>query len=456
VIKHNHTKFIELRQKFESITFETFNCSENESGIRAEFIFKLGDHTVFKPTLYLSYKPMFSKKLKEKDLALFIFHIGMVELISYWKIACPAEIIIKPYKLNDQQKEFWKKLYFKGLGEFFYTNDISTSFEEFVTIKSDTEKPLPEIPKSELEYRRVLVPVGGGKDSIVTLELLKSNFQVIPFVVNPIKASLNTIEIAGFTREKVIEVHRTIDPLLLEFNKQGYLNGHTPFSALLAFISLLAATLTGAKNIALSNESSANEPTTMSGANHQYSKSFEFEMDFRNYYKKNISDEINYFSFLRPLNEYRIASLFSRFSQYFEVFRSCNVGSKTGDWCGTCPKCLFAYIILSPFIDKSNLSEIFGYDLFTNKELEKTLDELTGILPEKPFECVGTVDEVNAALQIVIENYQGKLPVLLHHYQAIKQKPSYEFALQTVEQAFDDNHFLDGHFLKILKSALHV
>jgi hypothetical protein len=65
------------------------------------------------------------------------------------------------------------------------------------------------------------------------------------------------------------------------------LNGHTPFNALLAFLTYLVAYLGNKKYIVLSNESSANESNVRGlKVNHQYSKSFEFENDFNEYTKK--------------------------------------------------------------------------------------------------------------------------------------------------------------------------
>ena len=455
MIKDNHRKYIQLRKKHKHITFESFKCSVNEGELKAEYLFVMGKELSFRPTFFIPLKKDLHTRIQSDKLENLIFHIGMVELISYWKAACPPEIIIKPFKLDSHQVQFWKKLYFNGMGEFFYMNGIRTTMDEFVTITSPSQNELKPLIPLEFGSDKVLVPVGGGKDSIVTLELLKTHFRVIPFVVNLLQASLTTIEIAGFPRNEVFEVQRTIDPLLLDLNSKGYLNGHTPFSALLAFFSLLASAMTGTKHIALSNESSANEPTVAGGANHQYSKSVEFEADFRKYCKKYISDKFNYFSFLRPLNEYRIASLFSRYPVYFKVFRSCNVGSKEGIWCGQCPKCLFAFIILSPFMPPEEMQHIFGYNLFTNENLQKILDELTGITSVKPFECVGTTDEVNVALQEAAKYYGDKLPALLAYYQALKNVSIPAISSHSVRTAFDNHHFLKQPFLDILKSALH-
>ena len=113
---------------------------------------------------------------------------------------------------------------------------------------------------------------------MVTLELLKRGEQdVIPFLLNPKKEQEEILKIAGL-KNPIIAI-RTIDPRLLQLKGKGYLNGHTPFSAYLAFLSVLCATLFDIKYIALSNERSSNEGNVRylgKTINHQYSKSFEF------------------------------------------------------------------------------------------------------------------------------------------------------------------------------------
>ena len=315
--------------------------------------------------------------------------------------------------LELKQIEFWKKLYFNGLGEFFYTNGIITTEDAFMNIVCediDVLKPINFDVKEEF-----LVPIGGGKDSVVTLEMLKSaKCNVTPLIINPRKASLDCIQVGGFGNDDFFEIKRTIDPLLLTLN-EDHLNGHTPFSAMLAFVSLLAAALTGKKYIALSNEVSANEPTvTGHQINHQYSKSLEFENDFRRYAKAYITADIDYFSFLR-ISELKIAQLFSQLN-YRYAFRSCNAGSKQDIWCGNCSKCLFVFIILSPFLDKEELKSVFGKNLFALSTEERNNDlnaasaqmkeyflQLIGQREQKPFECVGTIKEVNTAIALYVE-----------------------------------------------------
>ena len=169
----------------------------------------------------------------------------------------------------------------------------------------------------------------------------------------------------------------------------------------------------------------------------------EFENDFRSYVSSYITDDINYFSFLRPLSELQIAMFFAKNEKYFDVFKSCNVGSKTDIWCGNCPKCLFAYIILSPFIKPEVLNKIFGKQMLDDPSLQLYFDQLTGRQSTKPFECVGTIDEVNTALAMTIERYYSncQLPYLLKNYSKKE--------LITPLNTLSDEHNLDDELIKL-------
>ncbi|MBE0650782.1 MAG: hypothetical protein IH595_08060 [Bacteroidales bacterium] len=381
------------------------------------------------------------------------FQIGMVELISYWKAACPPKVIIKCGHLTEHQIKWWKKLYFNGLGEFFYLNGIETDEETFMEISSEGKSF--SVSDLQLSPKKVLVPIGGGKDSVVSLEILKnSEFQVLPYIVNPREASVRTIQIAGFNEQNSIILNRTLDKELLKLNELGFLNGHTPFSALLAFTSSLAALAAGAKYIALSNENSANQSTVPdSKINHQYSKSLEFENDFSEYLRQYVHNGLEYFSFLRPLNELQIAALFSEFPQHFKSFRSCNVGSKADKWCGHCPKCLFTYIILSPFVEKDTLRDIFGKDLLEDNSLEHVFKELSGLEEVKPFECVGTPEEVNAALWKSSSKFEKK-SALAEEFINIYNNLS-ETDFNQLLQNLSTEHNLPESFFKLLNTAFH-
>ncbi|MFN2394903.1 MAG: hypothetical protein ABR597_04355 [Bacteroidales bacterium] len=412
-------KFEQLRQRFPEFSYEDFSWDLKDGILRLIFHFRLGVKYDFYPEHKINLKGLTEMLPADEVLDNLVFHIGMVELISYWKAACSPKVNIKPYRLKPAQARWWKKLYYFGLGEFFYLNNIEISESDFMSFTYEKNAhPVPQPFRADLNDG-FLIPVGGGKDSVVTLNLLgKYKNDATALVINQREATRQCIEIADLEND-TFEVKREIDQTLLKLNEKGFLNGHTPFSSLLAFVSALAGVITGKRNIVLSNEASANEATIPgTHINHQYSKSYEFEQDFRYYLHEFICPDINYLSFLRPLNELQIGALFSIQKDYFHAFKSCNVGSKTDSWCCNCPKCLFTFIMLSPFLEKKVLVEIFGEDLFDKKDLQDILFQLAGLAAEKPFECVGTINEVNSALAYFCKkkNTGNKLPVLLEEY----------------------------------------
>lgn len=444
----NQAKYNALRREYPEFRFESFSYSVGNDGFVMKFRFSTGDIR-FEPCTRIPCRSFLDfGKLSPKEYDLLVFQIGMVELVSYWKCVCSPKVTIKPFKLADEQIAFWKKLYFNGLGEFFYRNGINADREDFMDIRCESDN-IPQTSDFNLG-NGFLVPIGGGKDSVVTLEVLrKGGYDMRPVIMNPRGATVQCAEKAGFPAEGFVEINRNIDSNLLKLNAQGFLNGHTPFSAMLAFHTILVSALTGYRNIALSNENSANEATVIgTEVNHQYSKSLEFENDFRNYVSRFVSREFNYFSFLRPLSELQIAMLFAQNPQYFSVFRSCNAGSKQNIWCGNCPKCLFAYIILSPFIEPETLEGIFGKNLLDDGGLQTYFDELVGKSETKPFECVGTIDEVNTALSLTLSRfYKNKeRPLLLKSYSGHGTKTS-------LSGFFDDNN-LGTELQNLLKDTV--
>ena len=452
-------KYLELREKYPRFCFDSYEYTINGDTVSAKYNFSIDGLARFSPQW------TFVKKCEtaENDSVLekLIFSLGLVELISYWKITCSPQVKINCGFLEQEQINWWKKQYFYGLGEFFHTNDIQPDFDSFMQIEVNETRKIEEKPKTHCNLAGCLVPVGGGKDSAVTLEILKNieninyNDDVACYVINPRGATDETARAAGIKDENVIIAKRTLDKNMLDLNRQGFLNGHTPFSAIVAFSSVITAYLCGKKYVVLSNEASANESTVAdSKINHQYSKSFDFEKDFHDYEKEYIGSGVYYFSLLRPLSEFQIAKYFAQHKQYHGVFKSCNAGSKQNVWCANCPKCLFVSIILSPFLSSDELTAIFGENLFEKASLEETFDKLAGILPEKPFECVGSRDEVNESLNITVKNLklQGKEPAyLLKRFKdgGYAKEPTGEY-----DRYYNSENLLPEKFQKALKKSV--
>ena len=427
-------QYLSLREQYPRFAYRGYEIEENDSCLKITYRFETLGLSEFAPVWVFPKAEGDCRRWSEDRLVQdMIFSLGMVELISYWKIACPPTVTVEAGRLNQDQIDWWKDLYFNGLGEFFYVNGIKEADpNHFMDIQCAGQLKAPCTDQYKERHEEcgvetvgkgngVLVPIGGGKDSAVTLELLRlAGKPVCAYIINPRGATIHTTEVAGLDAAHVISAKRTLDSNMLELNRQGYLNGHTPFSALVAFSGIIAARMHGLTMVALSNESSANESTVQgSTVNHQYSKSFKFEEDFHYYQTTYLKGSAYYFSMLRPLSEFQIARFFAGQKQYHGIFRSCNAGSKTDSWCGHCPKCLFVYLILSPFLKPQEVRDIFGRNMLDDWDMKETLDQLIGIEEEKPFECVGSRDEINTAIVLTIKGLEEAgeaLPCLLSYY----------------------------------------
>lgn len=440
--------FDDLREKYPTIIYHSYEIEELEDSYKIIFNFETVGLTSFKPSYVIS-KKYIKNDIFSKTAGNLIFHIGMVELISYFKCTCSPNVIIEAGYLDEEQKSFFKKLFYNGLGEFMYINNIHISMDDLL----DFTVNAPYIENEKINYNGSgnLIPIGGGKDSSVSLELL-NGMDNICFSINAKEPHIACAKVAGY--ENYFDIKRYLDKNMIELNNQGFLNGHTPFSSLVAFVTYLCAYLSNRRYIVLSNEASANESTVEgTNINHQYSKTYEFENDFNLYTKKYFDIDIKYFSLLRPLTEYQIGMLFSKYEKYHKIFKSCNVGSKQVPWvwCANCPKCLFVYCILSPFLYKEKLVDIFGEDLFEKENLLETFIELIGHGQTKPFECVGMVSEVIYALNRTIAKIDGELPYLLKYY----KDNYYSESNVCFETLYNSENNLDEVFEERLKKALN-
>ena len=460
-------QYLSLREQYPRFAYRGYEIEENESCLRLTYRFETVGLSEFAPVwVFPKAEGDCHRWSKDRLMQDMIFSLGMVELVSYWKIACPPTVAVEAGWLNQDQIDWWKDLYFNGLGEFFYVNGIEEADpNHFMNIRcagrckerhaawgaeidgNGKAAGISAVNSDSLASGGVLVPIGGGKDSAVTLELLRlAGKSIYAYIINPRGATIHTTEVAGLDAAHVISAKRTLDPNMLELNRQGYLNGHTPFSALVAFSGIIAARMHGLSMVALSNESSANESTVQgSTVNHQYSKSFKFEEDFHYYQTTYLRGSAYYFSLLRPLSEFQIARYFAGQKQYHGIFRSCNAGSRTDSWCGHCPKCLFVYLILSPFLTPQEVMDIFGRNMLDDWDMKETLDQLIGIEEEKPFECVGSRDEINTAIVLTIKGLEEAgeaLPRLLSYYKTTDLYQTYRTRGDQYSSYYDGNNLV--------------
>lgn len=480
--------FDKLREEYSEFIYKGYSIDERDGAYHVVYEFEIPGLSSFNakwtfPKAALDSGSSSSSEASGRDIDIkndrilneLIFSLGMVECISYYKITCPKLFGVECRSLSDKQCKWWSKLIYNGLGEFMYRNGIEVSEEELVRIKAPADQSdrlnddaVVKQPDGEFivcrtgseeskrlhddgSYEGFLVPVGGGKDSVVSLELLKGK-DIVTYSVNGNSTTKAVIDVCGH-KSGDYTAKRVLDKRMLELNAKGYLNGHTPFSAIVAFSSVISAYILGRQYVVLSNENSANESTVKdSFVNHQYSKSYEFERDFNEYLSDVTDSDIHYFSMLRPLTEMQIAALFASFKDYHKVFRSCNVGSKQGIWCCNCPKCLFVYIILSPFMAESELTDIFGEKLLDKESLDRDFRELVGIDENKPFECVGTRREATAAMRYY--RARGGRSLLTDRYGDYLDNTgadSADDAIKAMLKEWNDEHALPASLAEMLR-----
>ena len=320
--------------------------------------------------------------------------------VSYFKLTAPLRIAVD-FPLTAAGRDFALDVYSNGLGEFYARNHLNHFGKIEIEAPLDTRKGRP----SPLLRDRALLPIGGGKDSLVSVELLEAaGLDYTPFAVNPKGPILSSVDEIGKTP---LYVTRALDPEMIRLGKEpGYLNGHVPSTAINSMIAALTALLFSYSRIILSNERSASEGNVVHDGrevNHQYSKSLDFEVRIADILKQATGGALAYFSLLRPYSEARIAGMFSRKTRFDHVFSSCNRNFKLSGhngplWCGECPKCHFTFLILAPVMDKDRLLGIFGQNLLDKPANEHAYRELTGLAGQKPWECVGEIEEAAACL----------------------------------------------------------
>ncbi len=455
------TRLHQLQKQYKTFAYVGFLYELDGDALRMTYAFEIGEHKFFPKVTLHGVTTAMLKKIPKPELDWYVFNVGLAEIPSYWKLTCSPHILIEAGHLNEVQIGFFRKLIEKGMGEFFFVNDIDP-FAPRISVHSDVKEHVLE-GSAVYEGGRVLVPVGGGKDSIVSMEILRrANVPMTLFTIGKDQATEDIISVfeKKYGATPRISIDRVIDPTLLELNGRGYLNGHTPFSSVVAFETLLAARVFRIPFIALSNERSANEETgTYHGINinHQYSKTFEFESDFHAYASHFFPHSPTYFSLLRPFYEIQIMKIFTRTPEYFGVFRSCNIGKKENVWCGTCAKCLFVSLLLSAFLPPKKVTEIFGKDMLADEEMVPVLKQLTGDAQMKAFECVGTKQETLAALFLTWKRraLEKPLPSVVASYEMYLREHEKGLEKETAQllASFDSAHCIPKEFIEVVRHA---
>jgi UDP-N-acetyl-alpha-D-muramoyl-L-alanyl-L-glutamate epimerase len=327
--------------------------------------------------------------------------LHVVAGVSYYKVGAPPRVVA-PKPVPGAAASLFTAVYTHGLAEYAYRNRLPHVLGLTVEVPGTVEPAAP-VDNSQ---GRPLSAVGGGKDSIATLEILRSGgLDPVLFSVNPNPVIVAVDAASGLP---TLAARRRLDPELFALNKAGALNGHIPVTAINSLIAIATAAWHGLGPVVMSNERSASDPNLIWNGheiNHQWSKGVVAEGLLRAAVIAYAGLTEPYFSLLRSLSELHIAQLFARHDAYDDVVTSCNKAFKLHDptarWCGDCPKCRFVFLAMAPAMDRARLTHIFGHDLFADEAQVPGFLELLGIDAHKPFECVGEVEESLVALSML-------------------------------------------------------
>lgn len=423
--------------KYQQFIFENYEFDEASKTLALHY--SLDGELSFTETYkfdfeFVSYEPL----ALERAIEMLFFMAG----VSYYKTFLPPEIIVRQGRLDASAASLLGKTWQKGLGEFFYVNQLDPNTSVKFPVTSEPLAPI------EVKTNDLLVGIGGGKDSLTSVEMLRNqNLGLATWSLSHRQQLAPQVERIGL---KHYFVEREFDQKLIGL-ADAY-NGHIPISAIIACAGAVVAILTGRRDVVVSNEQSANEPTLEYrgvAINHQYSKSQEFERDFRKWLVTNFGASIRYYSLLRPLGELKIAEIFSRyFDKYHDVFSSCNRAfTHASDhlfWDGACPKCAFVFLALTPFVAREKLEKLFsGKNLLADASLEPTYRQLLGIEGDKPLECVGEVAECRAAMKLASKIY----PELVGKYQ-FDLPEDYDFRALASDEMPPEMRSIVDNFLK--------
>ncbi|MBL0163597.1 MAG: endonuclease domain-containing protein [Xanthomonadales bacterium] len=390
------------------------------------------------------------------DAALDLLHL--IAGVSYYKAGVPSTILVEGTALDVATAGFLDALYVHGLGEFGYHNKIDMRGRiRFPASAASAEmRAMPNgLP------RNTLVPIGGGKDSLVSVEVLKRAGESATAVW--IGSSGLIESCAQRTGLPMLNIARSISPILFDYNRAGAFNGHIPVTAINSAILVAAAILYGHDAIAFSNERSASSATLEYDGvpiNHQWSKGWGFEQSFRDLIHARVAADLNYFSLLRPLSELAVASRFAQNNRYDDVFSSCNrnfriLGPKPSDrWCGQCPKCHFVFLALAPFMPKPRLLGIFGRNLLDDPAQTGGFDALIEYHDHKPFECVGEGRESRAALAELARRAEWREDAVVERFahEILPQLDAAELAIEPL-LVVEGEQRIPAHLLALIESG---
>lgn len=334
--------------------------------------------------------------------------------VSYYKVMAPPVVELPTVRLAPAARRWAVELYRHGLAQHAYRHDLPHLLE--LDLIDQPGADAVALVDPDFDDRPPLVAVGGGKDSIVSIEVLRSaSLDPTLFAISRTPLLAQVMELAELP---MLTVSRVLDSRVAPILRDGGYKGHAPVTALNSLIGVVTSVLHGLGPLVLSNERSASASNLVwhgHEVNHQWAKGVDAEDLLREAIRSHAGLPGASFSLLNGMSELHIAQLFSRITAYDSKMTSCNnafrlFAQRTERWCHRCDKCRFVFLALAPFMARDRLVGIVGRDLLADPELMadpahlEGFRELLGLAGHKPFECVGEITESRVALRLLAEN----------------------------------------------------
>ena len=411
--------------------FRFVRCAFDAATGVAQLVYAFDDGPELIETITVPGAPfvLVGERTQAVERALRLLHL--IAGISYYKAAVPEQIRIESYPIDVETATLLETIYLNGLGEFAYRNGLNLHGRiRFPVASVDPVSSVSSVDSASVLGLRdhALVAIGGGKDSLVSIEALRA--LGVQQTVTWIGGSQLIKACAERTGLATLNVGRALAPQLFDYNRAGAWNGHIPVTAVNSAILVLVALLHGIDQVVFSNERSASYGSLIrtedgmgtSEVNHQWSKGWAFESAFGTYVQQRIAADLQYYSLLRPLSELAVARQFAKGDRYDAHFSSCNrnfhiLGERpVNRWCVVCPKCQFVFLALAPFMPKPRLVGIFGRNLLDDPAQTGGYDALLEFQDHKPFECVGEGRESRAAMAALAERPEWREDALVERF----------------------------------------
>ena len=405
-------------------TFRFVRCGFDPATGVARLVYAYDDGPELVETITVPGAPfdLTGARAQAAEAALRLLHL--IAGVSYYKAAVPEGIRIDDYAIDADTAALLELIYLNGLGEFAYRNGLDLHGRIRFPHTTGVDAQAPALGLRE----HALVAIGGGKDSLVSIEALRT--LGIGQTVTWIGGSHLIQACAARTGLPTLNIGRQLAPELFDYNRQGAWNGHIPVTVVNSAIMVFAAVLLGVDQVVFSNERSASygsiiiadDGTVTGEVNHQWSKGWACEQAFGDHVQRHVAADLRYYSLLRPLSELAVARQFAKSDRYDAHFSSCNrnfhlLGERpTNRWCGVCPKCHFVFLALAPFMPKPRLVAIFGRNLLDDPAQTGGFDALLEYQDHKPFECVGEGRESRAAMNALATRPEWREDALVERF----------------------------------------